>query len=68
MSTDFKISIAAARKNSGLTQQQVADILGVSKFTVLNWETGKTEPSVSQLAKISELAKIPMDYIFVPEK
>lgn len=33
------------RKLCGLTRQQLADQLGVSARTVLNWETGRTKPS-----------------------
>lgn len=29
------------RKRAGLTQQQVADALGVSRVTVSNWEMGR---------------------------
>ena len=67
MNTEFKISLAAARTNANMTQEQLAQALGVSKFTVCNWENGKSEPSMSQLSVISRLAKIPMDFIFVPE-
>lgn len=62
---NMRISIAAARVNSRLTQRQFADKIGVSLATVTNWEKGKTEPDVSQLRKISQLSGIPMDYIFV---
>ncbi len=65
---DFKISISAARVNSGLNQRKFADELGVSLATITNWERGKTEPDVSQLRKISQLSGIPMDYIFVLDK
>lgn len=63
-----KISLEAARVNAGLTQKELANILGVSNSTVINWEKGNTEPSISQLKKISELSGIPMDFIFIPEK
>lgn len=65
---NMRISIAAARVNSRLTQRQFADKIGVSLATVTNWEKGKTEPDVSQLRKISQLSGIPMDYIFVLEE
>lgn len=63
-----KISLEAARVNAKLTQKELAKILGVSNVTVVNWESGKTEPNLSQLKKISELSGIPMDFIFVPEQ
>lgn len=62
------ISLEAARVNAKLTQVELAEELGVSPTTVCNWETGKSEPTLSQLRKISTLSGIPMDFIFVPEK
>lgn len=63
-----KISLEAARINAKLTQKELAEILGVSNATIVNWESGKTEPNLSQLKKISALSGIPMDFIFVPEQ
>ena len=63
-----KISLEAARINAKLTQKELAEILGVSNATIVNWESGKTEPNLTQLKKISELSGIPMDFIFVPEQ
>lgn len=63
-----KISLEAARVNAKLTQKELAEILGVSNSTIVNWEKGITEPNLSQLKKISELSGIPMDFIFVPEQ
>ena len=54
--------------NAGMNQREMAEFLGVDVSTITNWEKGKTEPSTSQLRKISEVSGIPMDYIFVPEK
>jgi DNA-binding XRE family transcriptional regulator len=68
MFADFRITLAAARVNAGLTQQQLADTLGVDKSTVYSWENGKGVPNANHLRKISELSQIPMDYIFVPSK
>lgn len=68
MFAQFTVSLAAARANADMTQQQMAEALGVDKGTVYNWENGKGTPSSIHLRKISELSKIPMDYIFVPDK
>mgnify|MGYP003298745951 CR=1 FL=1 len=63
-----KISLEAARVNANLTQKELAKILGVSNTTIVNWEAGVSEPSLTNLRKISELSGIPMDFIFVPCK
>lgn len=63
-----RISIAACRVNAELNQREFADKMGVSLATVVNWESGKTEPAASQLRTISQLSGIPMDFIFVPAK
>lgn len=63
-----KISIAACRVNAKLNQREFADKIGVSISTVTNWESGKTEPDLSELRKISKLSGIPMDFIFVPRE
>lgn len=65
---NVRISIAAARVNAGLKQREFAEKIGVSLATVTNWESGRTEPDVSQLRKISQISGIPMDYIFVKEE
>lgn len=63
-----KIILAAARVNARMTQRELANELNVDLSTISNWENGKSEPNVSQLRKISELSKIPMDFIFVHEQ
>ena len=62
-----RITLEAVRVNAGMKQKEWAEILGVSVGTVINWEKGSTEPTLSQLRKMSELSQIPMDFIFVPE-
>lgn len=66
MSVPFQISLEACRVNARLTQKELADKLSVSVTTIWNWERGETEPSLSQLRKISELSSVPLDFIFVP--
>lgn len=63
---EFQISLAAARVNAGLTQEDVAREMKVSKNTVVNWEKGTSEPSISQGRRLSELYNMPLDYIFLP--
>ena len=62
-----RISLEAVRVNAKMTQKEWAEMLGVSNATVVNWEKGKTELSLSQLKTMSKLSGIPMDFIFVPD-
>lgn len=62
-----RISLEAVRVNAKMTQKEWAEMLGVSNAIVVNWEKGKTEPSLSQLKTMSKLSGIPMDFIFVPD-
>ena len=55
--------IAALRKAQGLTQQQVADRLGVSNKTVSSWETGASCPDIAMLPAIAELYGVTCDEI-----
>ena len=41
-----------------LTQQELADLLGVSIVTVNRWETGKFEPTIKIKRKLVELFKL----------
>lgn len=52
--------ITEYRKKNKLTQAAFAEILFVSNKTVSRWETGKGEPDLEQLARISELIKVPV--------
>ena len=50
--------IAALRKEQGLTQEQLAEKLGVSNRSVSRWETGKTLPDYSLMQSICQLTGI----------
>lgn len=60
---ELKISLAAARVNVELTQDDVAKELGVSKATVIAWEKGRSYPNIAQADKLYSLYKRPVDSI-----
>ena len=64
----LQISLAAARVNAKLTQDDVAKHMKVSKNTVVAWEKGITEPKISQCRELSRLYGMSLDYIFLPTK
>lgn len=45
------------RKKRGLTQQELADIIGVDRVTVARWEIGEKKPSNLAKRQLSRLAK-----------
>ena len=62
-----KVTLPVARKIANLTQKELGSAVGVSESTVINWEKGRSEPTVIQAQKISELTGIPLDcIIFLP--
>ena len=56
---DRKITLKAARVNKGLTQVQAAKELGISVFTLINYEAGKSFPGVPIISKIEKVYGIP---------
>lgn len=64
----FQISLAAARVNAGLTQEEAAKMVHVSKQSIVNWEKGKSEPNISQFRALCDVYGIHQDYIFLPIK
>ena len=64
--TDLQISLAAARVNANMTQQQAAEAIGVDKTTIVSWEKGRTFPNSLLLHKLSEIYRIPIGNIFLP--
>lgn len=58
-------NLALYRKEHGYTQQQLANILEVSRQTIIAIETGKFNPSVILAIKISRLFQKPIEEIFI---
>ena len=50
-----------ARKKSGLSQENVAEKLGVSRQTISKWETGDTVPDIYQSKKLAKLYHVTLD-------
>lgn len=62
----LKISLAAARVNAELTQEQVAEKMGITKGTIINWEKGRIIPKIPEMEMLSKIYDIPVDNIFLP--
>lgn len=62
-----KVTLPVARKIAGMTQKDLAAAIHVSENTIIKWEKGRGEPSVSKAIAIGEAVGIPYDNIvFLP--
>ena len=62
----MRVQMSAARKNAGLTQVQMAEKLGVSYITVLDWEKGRRPPRADKLDKYCEICGCTREDIILP--
>ena len=49
------------RKKSGLTQEQIAEELGVSRQAVAKWERGETLPDIENVMALADLFEVSID-------
>ena len=59
---ETKLSMTFLREDSGLTQEQLAEKLNVSKRTIINWET-KGFPNIQKLRDLIEVFNLTSDEI-----
>ncbi len=59
----FSQKLQILRKNKGLTQEALADTLGVSRQAVAKWEAGQVYPDIANLIAISDLMNVSVDYL-----
>lgn len=63
---DYKVSLAAARVNAKMTQEDVAKEMDVTKQTIINWEKGKTEMKPAQFKMFCSIVGAPENCIILP--
>lgn len=58
---EFNNKLYELRKQKGLSQEELANRLNVSRQTVSKWEVGESTPDMEKLVAISELFDISLD-------
>ena len=53
--TSFSERLKELRKKNSLTQQELADKVGTNRVNVTKWETGRTEPTLENIVKLSKI-------------
>ena len=57
--------IAVIRKAMGLTQEQLGELVGVSRQAVSKWESGQTVPDALTVAKLCQALHVSADYVLL---
>ena len=52
-----------ARKANHMTQQEVADKVGINQSTLVRWENCSFQPNINQLKTLSLVLRVPIDYL-----
>ena len=68
MEYDIGNKIKRARLEKKLTQEQIAELLGVSRQTISNWENEKSYPDIISVIKMSECYDVSLDYLLKGEQ
>jgi len=55
--------VKQARINKNYTQEDLGNIIGVSKVSVCGYETGNRTPTMSMFLKLSEALDVSVDYL-----
>lgn len=60
----FQEQLHEARKAAGLSQEQLANLMNMSRQGVSHWENGRTLPDAETLKKLSQV----LNYYFIAEE
>ncbi len=56
-------NIRRCRKLRGISQVELANILGVSKQSICNWENNNIMPSIDMLVRVAKVFSVRTDYL-----
>ena len=65
---EFSEKLQNLRKNKGLTQEELAEKLYVSRTAVSKWESGRGYPSIDSIKEIASLFSVTIDELLSSEK
>ena len=65
---EFHEKLQELRKNAGITQEELAEALYVSRTAISKWESGRGYPSIDSLKEISNYFSVTIDDLLSSEK
>lgn len=63
----FSDRLKESRTNANLTQEQLAEKLGIAKSTLSGYENGSREPAISTIAKMLDILNVDANYLYQDE-
>jgi transcriptional regulator with XRE-family HTH domain len=63
MTMNFADKLQSYRKQKGMSQENLADVIGVSRQAVSKWESGQSYPEIDKMIAISELFGVSVDHL-----
>lgn len=63
MNYEIKFRIKEQRKEKGLTQKQLAQLVNKSETGVASWEQGLSEPCVNDIRLLCKIFEVTADYL-----
>ena len=61
-------NIKFIRKENNLSQEQLAEQLGVSRQAVSKWESGQSMPDTDKIIQLSQLFHVTTDYLLLDQE
>ncbi len=65
MNMDISERLQELRKKEGYSQEQVAEMLGLSRQAISKWESGQGKPEIDNIIKLTEIYHVSADYILL---
>ncbi|WP_294550391.1 helix-turn-helix transcriptional regulator [uncultured Pseudoflavonifractor sp.] len=59
----FEEQLYQLRRERGISQEELANVVGVSRQAVQKWESGASQPNMDNLIAISEYFGVTLDYL-----
>ncbi len=60
---DFKERLFELRRQAGLSQEELAHLLGLTRQAVQKWEAGTSRPDMDNLAALADYFHVSLDYL-----
>lgn len=60
---DFRERLFELRRQTGLSQEELANLLGVTRQAVQKWEAGTSRPDMDNLVSLADYFKVSLDYL-----